>query len=48
MKGEIPEIEIECVKITGRIKGISTKIELIMDKKTFLEWEMKLKEIKKW
>jgi len=37
-------IDIECVKIIGKIKGIKENIELIMDKDVFLEWKDKLKK----
>ena len=37
-------IEIEAVKLIGKIKGVEGKVELIMDKKTFDDWRNELKE----
>lgn len=35
-------IDIECVKIIGKIKGINEKVELLMDRQTFYEWKDKI------
>lgn len=35
-------IEVECVKIIGKIKGIEETVELIMDEQTFFEWKEKI------
>lgn len=42
-KAEEIEIEIDAVKIIGKVKGIKESVELLMDKKTFFEWRDKLK-----
>lgn len=35
---KVMTIQVEVVKIIGKMKGIKGKIELIMDRDTFLEW----------
>jgi len=40
------EIEIEAVKIIGKIKGTSETLELLMDSKDFYEWKKFIKEAK--
>lgn len=40
---EIIEIEVEAVKIIGKIKGLDETIELLMDKDVFIQWREKLK-----
>ena len=37
------EVEVDFVKIIGRLKGTDERIELILDKKAFDEWWKKLK-----
>jgi len=36
-------IDIECVKIIGKIRGIDKTVELLMDEQTFYEWKEKIK-----
>ena len=44
MSGEkINDIEVEMVKIIGKLNGTEEQIELVMDKKVFFEWVDKLK-----
>lgn len=42
MKKDEIIIDIECVKIIGKIKCINEKVELLMDKQTFCEWKEKI------
>lgn len=44
---EIMEIEVEAVKIIGKIKGCEEMVELLMDADTFYEWKEKIKVDKK-
>ena len=43
MNDKTIEIEVEAVKIIGKIKGIKETVELIMDRDVFFEWRDKLK-----
>ncbi len=43
MEKDILEIEIDAVKIIGKIKGTDEKIEMLMDKDIFNEWRNKQK-----
>lgn len=37
-------IEVEAVKIIGKIKGTKKKIELLMDAETYYKWRGKIAE----
>ena len=43
MKTKIPLIEVESVKIIGKLKDTKKKIELTMNRNQFLKWREKLK-----
>lgn len=47
MEKEILEIEVEAVKIIGKIKGVEDPVELVMDKETYFDWRDKLINEKK-
>lgn len=43
MSSEEVIIDIDCVKIIGKIRGIEKPVELLMDEQTFYEWKEKIK-----